>query len=142
MQGCETGERADSPQAVEQGYTQLQRETPASGNLVFGKRQRFRKVHRFSVELSCGQDRTGQFGCRGVKLVLGGRQPAAGWLQLCSGSQGRCTPQCSCSQGGRRWLRSSTGGLAARKGKDRQIFQCFISLFLNEMSLSSLTAIC
>ena len=78
MQGCETGVRADSPQAVEQGYTQLWRETSASSNLIFGKRQRFREVHRFSVEFSCEQDRTGRFESGGVKLVLAGRQPAAG----------------------------------------------------------------
>lgn len=78
MQGCETRERADSTQAVEQGYTQLWRETSASSNLAFSKRQRFREVHGFSVELSCEQDRTGQFVRGSVKLVLAGKQPAAG----------------------------------------------------------------
>lgn len=78
MQGCETRARADSPQAVEQGYTQLWREMPVSSNLVIGKRERFREVHRFSVDVICEQDRAGRFESGGVKLVLAGRQPAAG----------------------------------------------------------------
>lgn len=78
MQGCETRARADSPQAAEQGYTQLWREMPASSNLVIGKRERFREVHRFSVDVICEQDRAGWFESGGVKLVLAGRQPAAG----------------------------------------------------------------
>lgn len=138
MQGCETGERADSPQTVEQGYTQPQRETPASGNLVFGKRQRFRKVHRFSFRGA--QLRTRQNWPVWVRRSKTG----AGWEA--ASSRGDCSfapwaragapRSVAVARGGRRWLRSSTGGPAARKGKDRQIFQCFISLFLNEMSLS------
>lgn len=42
----------------------------------------------------------------------------------------------------RRLLRSNTEGSAALKGKDRQIFQCSISLLLKEMNLSLFTAIC
>lgn len=39
VQGCETGVRADSPQAAEQGYTQLWRETSAGSNLASGKKE-------------------------------------------------------------------------------------------------------
>lgn len=69
VQGCEIRVKADG--AVLR-CTRLWREMPASSKLAFGKRQRFRVVHRFLVELSYEQDRTGQFGSEGVKLGLAG----------------------------------------------------------------------
>lgn len=79
----------------------LWRETPASSKLAFGKRWRFREVHRFLVELSYEQDRTGRFGSEGVKLGLGGgsrsRVSAAGaprgQLQFGIGGHGSASAQ-------------------------------------------------
>lgn len=131
MQGCETGERADSPQTVEQGYTQPQRETPASGNLVFGKRQRFRKVHRFFFRGA--QLRTRQNWPVWVRRSKTG----AGWEA--ASSRGGCSfapwaragapRSVAVARGGRRWLRSSTGGRLPGRGKTDRFFSVLSRCF-------------
>lgn len=69
-----------------------------------------------------------------------------------AGARGDCSPALRAGKGApngtavvgdqRRLLCSSTEGFAALKGKERQIFQCSISLLLKEMNLSLFTAIC
>ena len=108
--------RADSPQAAEQGYTQLWRETSAViWSLVKDRDQ-------FSAELSCEQDRTGQFESGRVKPGLAGS----------SQQQGDCSPALRAREGAPRGAAGAGGrgrcsapaqeGLLSRRGKVDRFF--------------------